>query len=72
MLKEKKTIAAAESLTGGMFAERLISVAGASNVFPGGIVCYRSCETKLLGVSKETIESKGAVSEECAIEMADK
>src|SRR5699024_12466577 len=41
MLKEKHlTLSTAESLTGGMFIEKVISVPGASNICPGGIVCY--------------------------------
>ncbi|KKE78463.1 competence/damage-inducible protein A [Oceanobacillus caeni] len=73
LLKEKKMkIASAESLTGGMFSNRLISVSGASNVCRGGIVCYdTNVKQDVLGVSKETIQNKGTVSEECALEMAE-
>lgn len=73
LLKEKKIkIASAESLTGGMFSNRLISVSGASNVCRGGIVCYdTNVKQDVLGVSKETIQNKGTVSEECALEMAE-
>src|SRR5699024_1185817 len=68
---QKKRIAAAESLTGGMFTEKLISIEGASQVCLGGIVCYdTNVKKNLLGVSSETIKSKGTVSEECAVEMA--
>jgi len=72
LLKERnKRIAAAESLTGGKFTDKLISVSGASDVVQGGIVCYgRDVKQNLLGVSKETIERNGTVSEECASEMA--
>ncbi|RLL45383.1 competence/damage-inducible protein A [Oceanobacillus piezotolerans] len=74
LLKEKQlTIAAAESLTGGMFASKLISVSGASNVVQGGIVSYHAnVKQKVLGVSKETIEKEGTVSKACASEMAAK
>lgn len=73
LLKEKKMkIASAESLTGGMFSNRLISVNGASSVCRGGIVCYdTNVKQEVLGVSKDTIQNKGTVSEECALEMAE-
>jgi nicotinamide-nucleotide amidase len=65
------TLAAAESLTGGMFTEKLISVEGASQVCLGGIISYdANTKQNLLGVSAETIKKKGTVSEACAIEMA--
>lgn len=72
MLKaQSMRIAAAESLTGGMFTERLIAVEGASQVCRGGIVCYDAhVKQQVLGVSSNTIQSKGTVSEECALEMA--
>ena len=72
-LKEKKlTITAAESLTGGMFQQELTSIAGASSVFKGGIVCY-SNEVKqhVLQVKPETLEKHGAVSAQCAKELAE-
>lgn len=72
LLKEKElTIASAESLTGGLFMSRLISVSGASEVCLGGIIGYdTNVKRKLLGVSDETISSVGTVSEACALEMA--
>jgi nicotinamide-nucleotide amidase len=72
-LKEKKlTIAAAESLTGGLFQQELTSIAGASSVFYGGIVCYSNeVKQQQLQVQKETLERHGAVSEPCAKEMAE-
>ncbi|PAV30070.1 competence/damage-inducible protein A [Virgibacillus profundi] len=69
--QQNKQIAAAESLTGGLFMSKLISVEGASEVCSGGIVCYdTTVKENVLGVSKNTIQSKGTVSEECAVEMA--
>ncbi|RKQ37545.1 competence/damage-inducible protein A [Oceanobacillus halophilus] len=69
--EQNKKIAAAESLTGGMFTNKLISVNGASSVCPGGIVSYdKKVKQNILGVAPETIKNKGTVSEECAIEMA--
>jgi nicotinamide-nucleotide amidase len=65
------TISCAESLTGGKFQEQITSIPGASEVFKGGIVCY-SNEIKMgmLDVNPLTIEQAGAVSEECARELA--
>ncbi|WP_164215524.1 competence/damage-inducible protein A [Virgibacillus sp. YIM 98842] len=72
MLKNRNvTLAAAESLTGGMFTEKLVSVEGASEVCRGGIIAYdANVKENLLGVSAETINKAGTVSEICAIEMA--
>jgi len=72
LLKEQnQTIAAAESLTGGMFSDELISIPGASAVCYGGIVSYdRSAKEKLLGISAELIDEYGTVSEQCAKAMA--
>jgi nicotinamide-nucleotide amidase len=66
-----KTVASAESLTGGSLAVRLSAAPGSSAFFKGSAVTY-TVESKrdLLGVSKETIEGPGVVSEECAREMA--
>ncbi|MCL7754315.1 competence/damage-inducible protein A [Polaribacter sp. Z022] len=72
LLKENnKTIATAESLTGGKIAASLVSVPGSSAYFKGSIVSY-SKETKinLLNVSKETIKKHSVVSKEVALEMA--
>lgn len=72
MLKEQnKRLTAAESLTGGLFTEKLISIEGASTVCPGGLVCYdTSVKKDVLKVSPHTISKKGVVSRECALEMA--
>lgn len=68
---EHKQIAAAESLTGGAFQSKFVSVNGASTVFNGGVVSYASSvKEKVLHVSQHTIKQYGTVSEECAIEMA--
>ncbi|MCP1101559.1 nicotinamide-nucleotide amidase [Aequitasia blattaphilus] len=72
LLEEKKyKIAAAESCTGGLFMGRLINVSGASNVVGESYITYSNeAKERLLGVSKETLEKHGAVSEETAMEMA--
>jgi PncC family amidohydrolase len=65
------TVAAAESCSGGLIASRITSVAGSSAYFLGSIVAYsNSVKQDLLGVSRSTLESRGAVSPECAREMA--
>ena len=66
------TIAAAESCTGGLFAERLTSIAGSSSYFLGGVVCYSNeMKTAWADVPKELLEAKGAVSPEVAIALAE-
>ena len=69
--KSDKKISFAESLTGGMLSESIVSVAGASSVFGYGFVTYSDeAKCKLLGVSKLCINKYGAVSSECALQMA--
>jgi len=71
LLAKELTVATAESCTGGLVAQRITSVPGASSVFQWGVVTY-SCETKrkLLGVSQKTLDSYGAVSPQTAMAMA--
>lgn len=65
-----KTLATAESCTGGHVAQSIIAVPGASDYFKGGIICYTNeIKENLLGVPAELIEEKTAVCEEVAIEM---
>jgi PncC family amidohydrolase len=65
------TIASAESCTGGGIALAITSVAGSSDYFQGGVVAYSNdAKLRLLGVSAETLTAVGAVSEQCAREMA--
>lgn len=72
LLEAKRyTIACAESLTGGMFQSELASVAGVSARFLGGVVCYsNAAKITQLNIKEETINAYGAVSEQCALEMA--
>ncbi len=63
-------LALAESCTGGMVAQAVTSVAGSSAWFDCGFVTYsNAAKIKMLGVSKQTLETFGAVSEETAREM---
>ncbi len=65
-------LALAESCTGGLVANRLTNVPGSSKVFAGGLVAYTpELKQSLLGVSNETLENRGVVSEETAREMAE-
>jgi nicotinamide-nucleotide amidase len=73
LLKKKKlSIACAESLTGGMFQEQLTSLPGAGDYLKGGVVCYTNeAKVKILDVNPLTLQHKGAVSENCAKELAE-
>ena len=69
--KSGKTLAVAESLTGGGLGAAITEVAGSSEVFLGGITTYSDLsKSKLLEVSKKMITKHTAVSEEVAKEMA--
>lgn len=72
LIEQGLTISAAESCTGGMFGAAMTDVPGISAVFDRSLVTY-SNEAKMqeLGVSAETLEKFGAVSEETAREMAE-
>lgn len=68
---KNKTIATAESCTGGLISARITEVPGASAVFGYGLCVYANdAKTSLLGVSPDTLAKYGAVSRETAIEMA--
>ncbi len=63
LVMRQKTVAVAESCTGGLLAERLTRISGSSNYFLGGVVCYTNeLKTKLAGVPAAWIEAHGAVS----------
>jgi nicotinamide-nucleotide amidase len=66
-----RTLAVAESCTGGLLASRFTDVAGASKAFMGGVVCYRNeAKEGILDIPACLIEQHGAVSSECTAAMA--
>ncbi len=73
LLKQKNfSLSVAESCTCGLLAAKLGDVSGLSSVFAGGVVSYaNSVKTNLLGVRDETLAIYGAVSRQCAEEMAE-
>lgn len=72
LLKNSMTISTAESCTGGLISSRLTDIAGSSAYIKENYVTYANeAKIKLLNVSEKTLEQNGAVSEQCAIEMAE-
>lgn len=72
LVMRQKTVAVAESCTGGLLAERLTRISGSSNYFLGGVVCYTNeLKTKLAGVPAAWIEAHGAVSQPVAQALAE-
>lgn len=73
LTKNEKTIATAESCTGGFLAHRLTNIPGSTSYFEQGLVTYSSqAKIKLLGVDKKIIKEKGAVSKKTAQQMSEK
>jgi nicotinamide-nucleotide amidase len=72
LVMKQKTLATAESCTGGMLGERLTRVPGSSSFYLGGVVCYNNeLKTRLAGVSPATLEANGAVSKPVAQALAE-
>lgn len=72
LVMKQKTLAVAESCTGGLLSERLTRVPGSSNFFLGGAVCYSNeLKTKFCGVSETILKANGAVSKIVAQAMAE-
>jgi len=72
MFNKSMTISVAESCTGGLISSRLTDIAGSSAYIKENYVTYSNeAKAKLLGVSEQTLKQFGAVSEECAQEMAE-
>ncbi len=64
------TLGTAESCTGGMLAEEITGIPGASEIFAGSVVAYcNDIKTRTLNVPKEIIETYGSVSEQCVEQM---
>jgi len=71
LVKSSKTISVAESCTAGGLGAALTELSGSSNFFLGGIQSYSNqIKNKLLGVPQKTLDTYGAVSAECAEQMA--
>ena len=71
LTEQKRTIALAESCTGGLISHRLTQVPGSSAYLDRGVVCYSNkAKIELLGVPAELIDKHGAVSAEVAAAMA--
>jgi nicotinamide-nucleotide amidase len=72
LLQQKHTLAVAESCTGGLLANRITNVPGASTVFFAGYVCYADqAKMDMLNVDPLLIEKHGAVSEQVARALAE-
>lgn len=72
LFNKSMTISVAESCTGGLVSSRLTDVTGSSAYIKENYVTYSNeAKIKLLGVSAQTLKQHGAVSEECAREMAE-
>ncbi len=72
LLEKGKTIALAESCSGGYVQHKITSVPGSSAYFQGGVVPYHNDhKVNVLGVNSDTLDQFGAVSEECVKEMAE-
>ncbi|HSH24327.1 MAG TPA: competence/damage-inducible protein A [Massilibacterium sp.] len=70
--KRNRTIASAESLTGGLFGKRITEISGVSSIYKGGIVCYTNeVKEQILHVPKKVLETEGAVSETTARILAE-
>jgi PncC family amidohydrolase len=71
LLQRHLKLATAESCTGGLIADRITDVPGSSEYFVGGVVAYAyEAKVAMLGVSWDTLNTKGAVSSETVLEMA--
>jgi nicotinamide-nucleotide amidase len=72
LLSQKKSLACAESCTGGLIAHKITQLSGVSQSFMGGVVTYSNqAKTDFLGVPQELLAKHGAVSSEVAAAMAE-
>ena len=71
LIERGMRVTTAESCTGGLVSAAITEVRGSSAAFEGGAVCYANeVKSFILGVNEEIFATKGAVSAECAVEMA--
>lgn len=71
LIEQHRTLALAESCTGGLISHRITRIAGSSAYYLGGATSYANeIKMKLLGVRPTTLEKHGAVSRETALEMS--
>ncbi|GAA0891197.1 competence/damage-inducible protein A [Fulvivirga kasyanovii] len=71
LLDQHKTIALAESCTGGYVSHKITSIAGSSQYYQGSVIPYHnSLKIDILGVNEQTLLDHGAVSEQTVYEMA--
>ena len=71
LIHKQKTLATAESCTGGLLACRITDTPGASNVFKGGFITYSNeAKTKFAKVHADLIKKQGAVCDDVAIALA--
>ena len=71
LTERRERVSFIESLTGGMLCGRIVDVPGASDVLDEAYVTYANeSKMRIAGVQEETLRAHGAVSEECAKEMA--
>lgn len=72
LTKKEKTIASAESCTGGLVSHRLTNIPGSSKYFERGLTTYsKKAKVDLLGVDEKLLKEKGAVNRETAKQMAE-
>jgi len=72
LAQKKRTLAIAESCTGGWIAKAITDISGSSRCFSGGVVAYSDrSKKKLLKITPSMLKKRGAVSEEVARKMAE-
>jgi len=72
LVQRNQTLAVAESCTGGLLANRITNVPGASAIFSAGYVCYANqSKIAMLNLDSQLIEKHGAVSEQVARALAE-
>ena len=71
LLQKNQTLATAESCSGGLLANRITDIPGASNIFKGGLVTYSNdAKIKFAGVAAALIKKSGAVCDDVAMALA--